>query len=122
MQSKAKIVILSASALLAVASGAYFLSPGAEQSPDTQSDIAAAAPVEEASEMQADADLADAPVGDTAAATATAPSSDKQAAAPAITTAPQPSGKLTKEQLTPPAPKTEDEKLQQAAEREYNRF
>jgi hypothetical protein len=120
MQSKAKIVTLSAVALFAVASGAYLLWPGAEQGVTTQSDIATAAPVEEASEMQADAHLADAPVGDTAAATASA--SEKQAATPAPTTVSQPLGKLTKEQLTPPAPKTEDEKLQQAAEREYNRF
>jgi hypothetical protein len=121
MQSKAKIVILSALALLAVASGAYFLSPGAEQSPATQSDIAVAAPSEEVPDMRAGAEVAGAAMGDTAVS-ATASASEKQAATPAPTTVSQPLGKLTKEQLTPPAPKTEDERLQQAAEREYNRF
>jgi hypothetical protein len=122
MQSKAKIAVFSGIALLAVATGAYFLSPGADQNVGAVGEIAASTPVEKAPEAPKSDAAMPPPNGDTVETEPAAMAAEKQPGAKAADGASLPSGKLTKEQLTPPKPKTEDERLQQAAEREYNRF
>jgi hypothetical protein len=122
MQSKTKIAVCCAAALLAVGTGAYLTAPVAEQSTATKSKITNTADAVKASEMPGPDGIANKPNVINAPGKAIAPAADKQPVAPAISSPGQPSGKLTQEQLTPPAPRTEDEKLQKAAEQEYNRF
>jgi hypothetical protein len=117
MSANTKIVAFTALALLTVAGGVYALGSGqAETAP--------------ASENSANMVVAVAPekVADKPASPAPA---DSAKATGAVTTEQpvamdqQPQGapvKMTKKQLTPPESKTEAEKLQKAAEQEYNRF
>jgi hypothetical protein len=67
MQSKAKIAVFSGIALLAVATGAYFLSPGADQNVGAVSEIATSTPVEKAPEAPNSDAAVNAPSVDTAA-------------------------------------------------------
>jgi hypothetical protein len=122
MQSKAKIVAFSVSAVLAAAIGTYLFTDGSDTSTPVQNAPAPAASAEPAGAISGPADAAGEAVVKDLAAAPVAASADKRETAPPAPAPAQPSGKLTAEQLTPPAPRTEEEKLQKAAEQEYNRF
>ena len=121
MQSKAKIIALSGAALLAAALGVYMFVPS--------SDETVAIPYEAGKLSPTQADI-ETPVADIQPSEQVAEketvqktqASVEQPQTAAVPSASQATGKLTKEQLMPPAPKTEDEKLQKAAEQEYDRF
>jgi hypothetical protein len=120
MSSKSKIIALATGALLIVGVGIYGFSPAAED-PAT---VAQEAPVSESGRQMPDVAAgseAEAEVSQVAT-NAVADASVSGAPVAAAPATGQTAVKLTKEQLTPPAPKTEDEKLQRAAEQEYDRF
>jgi hypothetical protein len=117
MLSKSKIMPMAAVALLAVAGGVYALGsnePNVQPSSSAQRDKVADSTKPNAADNAPDVAGQTGEKDAGATATVQAPSVMPPAQSAPI--------KLTKQQLTPPAPKTEDEKLQKAAEQEYNRF
>lgn len=121
MQSKVKIIALAGSALLAATFGAYMFV--------SSSDESVVIPYEAGKPSPAEADLetpvADIETSEQAANKETVQKAEATVEKPqtaAVPAASQATGKLTKEQLMPPVPKTEAEKLQKAAEQEYDRF
>jgi hypothetical protein len=119
MQSKAKLAAFSVSALLAVAIGAYMFTDGTKESVSAPTEAVVVASGAENTKPVAAARES---VGTAPAAATGGASAEGQKSQPASAASARNDGKLTAEQLTPPAPKTEDEKLQKAAEQEYNRF
>jgi hypothetical protein len=120
MSSNVKTIAVAAAALLAVAGGVYAF--GSSGQDDSAASTVAIQTPETANAPKDDASTASSPPGATAAnpKTSNAPAAASASVAdPAAAPTPR---KLTQADLTPPAPKTEDEKLQKAAEGEYNRF
>jgi hypothetical protein len=118
MSTKTKMIAFSAAAVLAAAAGIYAFGPSGRENVAESSEVAKPAP------PVALPDKSSAPAM-TAAEKAIDPAAEPKAAQPQAApekAASQPPVKLTREQLIPPPPKTEDEKLQKAAEQEYNRF
>jgi hypothetical protein len=117
MSAKPKIIAISVAALVAVAGGYYAFSGDAVDS-GTQAPVAAT-PVVADTSMTSRPEVAQAQTGNEAVATTAKSGAEATPEAKAVEGAPK---KVTSAQLTPPGPKTEDEKLQKAAEGEYNRF
>jgi hypothetical protein len=117
MSSKTKVIALSVGALLAIGGGIYAVIPGNDP---TQSVNAQGASAQQVAAEPDAPETRQLPVEPSKAkdegqtSTATVAGSQKQPL-PSV----QAPKKLTREQLTPP-PATEEEKLQQAAERESN--
>jgi hypothetical protein len=122
MQSKAKLAAFSVSALLAVAIGAYMFADGTKESVSAPTEAVVVASGASGAENTKPVAAARESVGIAPAAAKGGASAEGQKSQPASAASARNDGKLTAEQLTPPAPKTEDEKLQKAAEQEYNRF
>ena len=121
MSFKAKIAVFSTVALLAVAGGMFAFSSNEPDSAIFSTEAAQTAKVAEQPDMAAPAQSVVESASETAAVPATDATTAQAPVAPDKPATPV-SGKLTREQLMPPEPKTEDEKLQKAAEQEYNSF
>jgi type IV secretory pathway VirB10-like protein len=116
MSFNAKTIAISAVALVAVAGAVYAIMPGEPESP--------AVIAQSQSNMTVAVDQ-DAQKPSAAPMTASSDGTATDSAIPAATIAAEKVAappKLTKEQVALPAPKTENEKLQRAAEGEYDRF
>ena len=124
MSFKAKIAVFSTAALLAVAGGMFAFSSNEPDSAIVSTDTAQTAMPAETPDAVAPVDSTIAPAGENVAVPATVAAGATPAQAPVMQEKPAApaTGKLTREQLMPPEPKTEDEKLQKAAEQEYNSF
>jgi hypothetical protein len=124
MSSKAKTIAFSVAALLAVAGGVYAFMPSDQANVASAGPVASlaqtalepgAAPVPAAFDEKPEEKVkVEAPVTMQPPVAAAQPST--QPLAQPVAAAPK---KLTRQQLTPPAP-TEEEKLQKAAEQESN--
>ncbi len=118
MPFKTKTIALTVAGLLAAGGGVYAFTSGEPEKPASGAPVETASKAMTSDEVKAlpDNTAPEAPMTDAVQPNGSAaqPTTAGSQAAPA---APK---KLTREQLTPPAPKTEEEKLQKAAEQESN--